>query len=136
MTHLSRRVRTATAALVAAVLASVALAAGPASADDDDDEVIREGACSAGTDWKVKAKTDDGRIELEGEVDSNQNGQTWNWKIKHNGTVSARGSATTTGPSGSFEVERKLTNLAGTDNFVFKAKNPADGETCRGTLAF
>ena len=112
------------------------LAAGPASADDDDDEVIREGSCSSGTDWKVKAKTDDGRIEFEGEVDSNQNGQTWTWKIKHNGTVSARGTATTTGPSGSFEVERKLTNLAGTDSFVFKARNPASGETCRGTLAF
>ena len=118
------------------VLASLVLAAGPASADDDDDEVRREGSCSAGTDWKVKAKTDDGRIEFEGEVDSNQNGQTWNWKIKHNGTVSARGTATTTGPSGSFDVERKLTNLAGTDNFVFKAKNPASGESCRGTLAF
>ena len=136
MTHLSRRARTTTGALVAVVLASLALAAGPASADDDDDEVIREGACSSGTDWKVKAKTDDGRIEFEGEVDSNQNGQTWKWKIKHNGTVSARGSATTTGPSGSFEVERKLTNLAGTDSFVFKAKNPSSGETCRGTLAF
>jgi hypothetical protein len=138
MSHLSRRARTTTTttgALVAVVLASLALAAGPAWADDDD-EVIREGACSSGTDWKVKAKADDGRIELEGEVDSNQNGQTWKWKIKHNGTVSARGSATTTGPSGSFDVERKLTNLAGTDSFVFKARNPGSGETCRGTLAF
>ena len=94
--------------------------------------MIREGSCSGSTDWKVKAKTDDGRLEFEGEIDSNRNGQTWSWKIKHNGTVSARGTSTTRGPSGSFEVERRLTNLSGTDQLVFKAKNPATARSARG----
>jgi hypothetical protein len=132
----SRRTRALTGALLPGVLAALLATASPAIADDDDNEIIREGSCSGGTDWKVKAKDDDGRIEFEGEIDSNKVGQTWKWKIKHNGTVSARGTATTTGPSGSFDVERKLTNLAGTDQLVFKAKNPASGETCRGALAF
>ncbi len=40
-----------------------------ASARDDDDRVIRTGSCSAGADWKLKVKTDDGRLEVEGEID-------------------------------------------------------------------
>jgi hypothetical protein len=118
------------------LLASAVLVAAPANAGDDDGEIRREGSCTAGTEWKVKAKNDDGRIEFEGEVDSNQNGQTWKWKMKHNGTVSASGTGTTTGPSGSFDVERKLANLGGTDMLVFKATNPATGERCRGAIAF
>ena len=134
---MNRRSRTASGTLVPVIVAAALLAAGPAFAGGgDDDEVIREGSCSASTDWKVKAKTDDGRLEFEGEIDSNRSGQSWSWKIKHNGSVSAKGASTTTRPSGSFEVERRLTDLAGTDQLVFKAKNPASGEVCRGTLAF
>ena len=140
MSHLSqpgrRRAARVVPALLGTVIASLVLCAGPAVAGDDDDEIRLEGSCSRSADWKIKAKSDDGRIEFEGEVDSNQNGQTWRWKMKHNGTVSARGTATTTGPSGSFDVERKLANLAGTDRLVFKAKNPASGERCRGALSF
>ena len=126
--------RPAGAAVAALVL--LALCAGPVSASDDDEEVRREGSCGQGTEWKVKAKEDDGRIEFEGEVDSNRNGQTWRWKMKHNGSISAQGTATTRAPSGSFDVERKLADLSGTDMLVFKAKNPATGERCRGAIAF
>ncbi len=108
----------------------------PSAGDDDDDRVERNGSCSAGTDWKIKAKSDDGRIEVEAEIDSNKVGQTWNWKFKDNGNVFAKGQSTTTGPSGSFEVERKPANLAGTDHFVFRAVNPSSGEVCRATVAW
>jgi hypothetical protein len=135
MSHLTRR-RTRLALALAPVVSSAVLTATPAVAGDDDDEIRREGSCTSGTDWKVKAKSDDGRIEFEGEVDSNVNGQTWSWRMKHNGSVSARGTGTTHGPSGSFDVERKLADLAGTDMLVFRAKNPATGERCRGAIAF
>jgi hypothetical protein len=128
--------RTAAAALTISTLGLTALAAGPASAGDDDDRVERNGSCSAGTDWKIKAKSDDGRIEVEAEIDSNKVGQTWSWKLKDNGSVLARGQSTTTGPSGSFEVERKPANQAGTDNFVFRAVYPATGEVCRATVSW
>ena len=81
-------------ALVAAT-APVAVA-GTATAGDGD--VVRRGSCSGSTDWKLKAKHDDGRIEVEGEVDSNRNGQVWRWRMLHNGSVSARGRATTHAP--------------------------------------
>jgi hypothetical protein len=100
----------------------------------NDDRVIKTGSCSDGADWKLKVKTDDGRLEVEGEVDSNQSGQSWNWKIKDNGSVAAKGTDTTGGRSGSFSVERKIPNLAGTDTVVFRAKH--SGEVCTGTIAF
>jgi len=109
----------------------LALAA-PAAASDD--EVIRRGSCSGNGDWKLKAKHDDGRIEVEGEVDTNKVGQTWNWVIRHNGSVSARGQATTQAPSGSFTVRRRVVNLSGLDKIVFRATNPRTDEVCRGVV--
>jgi hypothetical protein len=100
----------------------------------DDDRVIRTGGCSAGADWKLKVKTDDGRLEVEGEIDSNVAGQRWRWTLRHNGSVSDRGVATTTARSGSFEVERKVVDLAGTDALVFRAVR--DGQVCRGVVNY
>lgn len=134
MTTTRTRLAGALATSALAVTALTVLGAAPASAGDD--RVITTGACSGSTDWKMKAKTDDNRIEFEGEIDSNRNGQVWAWRILHNGSVSARGQATTQGPSGSFSVERRMVNLSGTDHFVFRAVNNRSGEVCRGTLNF
>ncbi len=130
------RALAATFALALFCVALVGAGAMSASAhdDDDDDRVIRTGACSAGADWKLKVKTDDGRLEVEGEVDSNTAGQRWRWTIRHNGSVSDRGVGTTTARSGSFEVERKVVDLAGTDRIVFRAVH--DGQTCRGVVNY
>lgn len=98
------------------------------------DDVRRSGGCSGSAHWKLKAKSDDGRIEVESEIDSNKSGQVWSWKLKHNGSVSARGTNKTGGPSGSFEVKRRMANLAGTDHFVFRATH--NGQVCRGTISF
>lgn len=106
----------------------------PALAKDGD--IIREGSCSARSDWKLKASEENNRIEVEGEVDSNVNGQNWRWKLLHNGSVSARGRATTVAPSGSFDVRRLMVDLAGEDSIGFRAKNPNTGEVCRGSLKY
>lgn len=125
-----------TIATVAAVttIAGLGFVAAPAMANDDD--VIRRGSCSGSSDWKLKASPEDGRIEVEGEVDSNKVGQTWRWRILHNGEVSARGKKTTKAPSGSFEVRRLLVDLRGDDGIGWRARNPKSGEVCRGRLVF
>jgi hypothetical protein len=133
MSHSRSALRAAAAALTAAVTVPL-LVAGPALANDDD--VIRRGGCTGGTDWKVKASPEDGRIEVEGEIDSNRSGQTWRWRLKHDGGLSAKGTATTGGRSGSFEVRRVLVDLSGPDTFVFRARNVGSGEVCRGTVTF
>jgi hypothetical protein len=126
------------AALAALTTTALLVAGAPSYASHGggggDDRVIRTGSCSNGADWKLKVKTDDGRLEVEGEVDSNRAGQSWKWKIKDNGSLAAKGSATTGGRSGSFSVERKISNLPGTDTVVFRAKR--SGEVCTGTIAF
>ena len=117
----------------AALLAVPALALTTAPAHAAGDDVRRSGSCSGSTSWKIKAGPDDGRIEVEAEIDSNRNGQTWSWRLVHNGSVSARGSRTTKAPSGSFEVRRRVVDLSGTDTVTFRARNTRNGEVCRGT---
>ena len=125
-------IRPALAALALVAAAAPVAVAGSATAGSGD--VVRRGSCSGSTDWKLKAKHDDGRLEVEGEVDSNRNGQSWRWRMIHNGSVSARGWATTHAPSGSFSVERRMVNLRGTDTIVLRARNPRTGEVCRGVV--
>ena len=115
------------AALVLAV-AIPALSAAPAQASGD--EVRRTGSCTGNARVEMKAKHDDGRIELEAEVDSNRNGQVWRWSIRHNGDLSFVGRARTVAPSGSFEVERRAVNAAGIDAFRFRARHRASGQVC------
>ena len=121
----------ATVALTAILVAT----GSPAMAKDKnkDGRVTASGSCT-GAAWKLKASPEDGRLEVEGEIDSNVAGQQWRWTIRHNGSVSDRGMATTTARSGSFEVERKIVDLAGTDAVVFKAVR--DGQVCRGVVNF
>jgi len=108
------------------------IAAGPASAKDG--EVLRRGSCTGASDWKLKAKPDDGRLEVEFEVDSNRNGQTWSVRITDNGVQVFAGNRTTQPPSGSFEVQRRIANRAGTDTIRARATNARTGESCTGSL--
>ena len=100
------------------------------------DGVVRSGSCSSGARWKVKVGPDNGRLEVEGEVDSNRAGQSWRWSMRHNGILVTSGSATTAGRSGSFEVRRLMTNRAGTDTVTFYARRPATGQSCSGVVRF
>jgi hypothetical protein len=120
--------KTTGAAAVLLIAALPALGAGAAHASGGGGDVTHRGSCSGSTHWKIKAKPDNGRIEVESEIDSNHNGQTWRWVLKHDGSVAARGKATTKGPSGSFEVKRRTSNHAGRDSFRFRATHA--GEVC------
>jgi hypothetical protein len=113
--------------------ALLSLPAGVAAKDGD---VIREGSCSGRSDWKLKLSPENGRIEVEFEVDSNVNGQTWNVRLKRDGNVFFTGQRTTQPPSGSFEVRRVISNSAGSDFVVGRAVNKKTGEACRGTATF
>ena len=112
------------------------LVAGAAPAGAKSGDVVNSGACSGSAHWKLKVGPDNGRLEVEGEVDSNRAGQHWTWRIRHNGVVAARGARDTAGASGSFTVRRILPNLAGTDTVVFRARRPATGQVCRGVVRF
>jgi hypothetical protein len=112
-------------------VASLGVAAAPVAAKSGDD-VITRGSCSGATDWKLKIGPEDGRIEVEFEVDQNRNNRLWRVVMAQNGAVVLRTSRYTRAPSGSFEVHRVLKNLAGHDRIVARTTNVRTGEVCRG----
>ena len=133
MNHLNTRTAAKAVTLASATaLLAVPLVATSAQASDDR-EVRASRSCATGQ-IKVKAKGDDGRIEVEGEVDTNRRGQTWAWTMRRDGTTVARGTGTTAGPSGSFSVERKVADPAGSDRIVFRAVR--GGTTCSVAVTF
>ena len=112
----------------------MALAA-PGVANAKAGDVIVSGKCSAASTSKLKLSPDNGRIEVEFDVDQNVVGHLWKVRISDNGTLVARAKATTTAPSGSFTVGRRITNLAGTDMVTATAKNTVTGERCSATAS-
>jgi hypothetical protein len=117
------------------VLAVVVVASGFAlvpAANAKDGDVIRRGSCSGASDWKLKLSPENGKIEVEFEVDSNKVGQSWRVRIRENGVLIFSGTRMTRAPSGSFEVRRLAEDHAGTDAFRARAVNLASGETCLG----
>jgi hypothetical protein len=105
-----------------------------ASAKEGD--VIREGSCSRRTDWKLKLSPENGRIEVEFEVDQSRNGRRWRVRMWHDGNRFFKGRRVTRPPSGSFEIRRVQPNRAGVDHFQARALNPRSGETCVGRARF
>jgi hypothetical protein len=121
------------AGLVAATILAVTPAAFASSGKGGG--VQKSGMCSANSTWTLKAKPDNGRLEVEFEVDQNVSGDTWNVRLKDNGTVFFKGTRVTQPPSGSFTVHRRTANQAGTDLIVGRAANQRTGEVCRGALS-
>jgi len=97
--------------------------------------IEKSGPCSAASTWKLKAKTDNGLLEVEFEVDQNVVGDVWNVVMKDNGTRFFRGQRTTQAPGGSFTVRRRIANQSGTDTIQARAKNQSTGEICQGSLS-
>jgi hypothetical protein len=129
----------ATGALVVASLLMIAPAAqaggGGGGGGGGNGDVITRGSCSGQSDWKLKVKPDNSSLELEFEVDSNVNGQSWHVRIKQNGVRIFAGTRVTQGPSGSFDMTRRPNDSVGTDRFVARATNPSTGETCVGLIS-
>jgi hypothetical protein len=99
-------------------------------------DVMRQGSCSGRSDWKLKLSAEDGRIEVEFEVDQNMVGDRWRVKIRHDGDVAFRDIRRTRGASGSFEARTVEPNHAGSDTFRARATNLSTGEVCVGHATF
>ena len=119
-------------ALVAAFVLLVP--AGIAAAGQND--VIREGSCGNASDWKVKVSPENGRLEVEFEVDQNVSGDRWRVRIRHDGDLAFRGTRTTHGASGSFTVRIVENDTAGSDVFRARARNLSTDEVCAGSATF
>ena len=116
------------AALVVGLCAALVLLAlgSPALAKDGD--VLVRGTCSGASTAKLKLSEEDGRIEVEFEVDQNRNGVAWTVVLTRDGSRVARLTRVTRAPSGSFEARRVIANPAGAD--VVRATAQRRGESC------
>jgi hypothetical protein len=118
---------------LALAVAALAATPGGALAKGSDGEKRVAGSCTAGATAKLKAKPDDGRLQVEFEVDQNRNGVTWNVSIRRNGVRVVNTQATTMAPSGSFSVERRIGDPAGADKLKARAVSPS-GQVCSAQL--
>jgi hypothetical protein len=118
---------------LASALAAMLVAAPTATAKDGD--VLVRGTCTGATTSKLKLSEEDGRIEVEFEVDQNRNGVRWTVVLRRQASVLVRTARVTRGPSGSFELRRVVGNRAGPDRIVARAAR-ASGEVCRAAATF
>ena len=125
----------ATSGIASAILLGT-LAAPAATLAKGSDGVRATGTCTIRSTSKIKAKLDNGRIEVEFEVDQNRNNRLWTVRIYDDGIRVFTGLRRTVAPSGSFTVTRWITDRAGTDTIVARAVNATTGEVCRAKVNF
>lgn len=121
-----------TACIAVGAIAALAV---PASSMGSDNDIRRSGHCTGASTSKIKVKPDNGGLEVEFEVDQNRNGAKWKVKLKRNSDVFFKGTRTTRAPSGSFSVERRTGDSAGTDRLVGIARNKQSGERCSASVS-
>jgi hypothetical protein len=114
---------------------AVVLALAPATLAKDGDVLVR-GTCTNASSAKLKLSPEDGRIEVEFEVDQNRNGIRWSVSLRRvlpsGARLVAGGSRVTQPPSGSFEFRRVVADLGGRDTIRAQATSRS-GEVCRAT---
>jgi hypothetical protein len=113
---------------------AAAFVAVPTTAAKDGDVLVR-GTCSGPTTSKLKLSEEDGRIEVEFEVDQNRTGVRWTVTLRRPAALLVRTTRITRGPSGSFELRRVVGNRAGPDRIIARATR-ATGEVCRAAATF
>ena len=126
--------KAATLGALTALAAVLALFVAPTAVAKDGD-ILRAGTCTRSTDSKIKLSEEDGRIEVEFEVDQNRIGVRWRVVLTQNGRTVARMTRVTRGRSGSFEARGVAPNRAGADRFVGRATSPS-GEVCTARATF
>ena len=120
-------------AVAALIVLPAALAAVPAAPAKDGD-VRRAGRCTAASTAKIKLSEENGRIEVEFEVDQNRVGVRWNVVLRKNGAVIRRASRVTRAPSGSFELRALTANRAGPERITAVATRAR--ERCSAAATF
>jgi len=127
--------RFTTAALAVAVAAVTAVVATPGALAKDGDVRIK-GTCTTSATSKLKLGAENGRIEVEFEVDQNRNGVSWRVTLHRNGALVGTTTATTRAPSGSFTVRRVVDETAGAPDRIVAVATNRSGATCRAAASF
>ena len=116
--------------VVVALLALVTVT--PSAASAVDGRVVRRGACTGPSDWKLDVRREDGaRLRVKLEIEGGRSGQDWHVFLSDNGTNVFSGTRTS-GSGGYLEVRVRATDRSGPDAIKAAANNIATGESCTG----
>ncbi|MBA2742146.1 MAG: hypothetical protein H0U46_09065 [Actinobacteria bacterium] len=124
----------ATRFIVGIVLVGLLAVAATPVASAKRGDVLTVGSCTESATSKIKLSEENGRIEVEFEVDQNRTGVSWSVAIRHRGQVVRRLVRVTRGPSGSFEARVVVPNGPGADRIAATAIRR--GETCTAAAGF
>ena len=86
--------------MLVAAIAAISFVYVPPMLGKDGDDLVR-GFCGKSSSSKLKLSPENGRIEVEFEVDQNRNGVRWSVVLRRGTRVILRGARTTRPPSGS-----------------------------------
>jgi hypothetical protein len=119
---------------LAAVLtiSGAVLAVAPVASAKNGDGVRVSGVCMHKSTSNLKLSGEDGKVEVEFQVDQNRNGVPWKVSLRRNGSIVTSTTATTRSPSGSFSLRRVIPGAHGT----FVAIATRSGETCTARASF
>lgn len=121
-------------ALLRSFLVLSALALLPAFAHDGHDHaLVRQSACGGGVKSKISASPENGRIELEYEVDNAQPGDTWKIVIRKNGAVILR-TQKRVNAAGNAEVRVLTPNGNGNERIKATATRVGGGGSCAANV--
>ncbi|NJN23476.1 MAG: hypothetical protein HC810_02540 [Acaryochloridaceae cyanobacterium RL_2_7] len=116
-------------------LAAVAMNSVPLAAQAKDGDVIQRVSCSQRSEIKLKASPENGRIEVEAEIDDSVPGQRWRLVMKKNSQTIFNG-VRQVNSLGNVEVRVLTPNGAGVENIVANARNLNTGEQCNVSVRY
>ena len=127
------------AVAVSLVLAAGVLSLAPSAVAGDGGTAKDKDPCSDASTVKLKVEaTSADRLLATGVVYSDD-GNLWDWAFRHDGDVSADGTAKADGDGEgkSFRLSRTMVDFAGAKDYItFRAENRHTGEVCRAELQF
>ena len=121
---------TKTIAAAFAVAAALGATTAQAATAKNGDGVRVAGTCSDTSASNLKVKRDNGRLQVEFEVDQNHGGVPWTIELRKDGRLVFEGTRMTAAPSGSFSLHRHMGGAKG----LIKARATRNGETCSATI--
>ena len=125
-----RRVVVAWAATLGLVLgAPAALAKNDEAKKDKDD-------CRETSSVKLKVEPESGGVLQVTAVVWSDDSDVWDWRMKHNDDVSARGTVKAKDADKSFKIVRDMADFSGPDDIEFRAQNTVTGEVCKNQIVF
>lgn len=124
------------AAVLPALLTASLVLAGPSAMAKKNDGVKDKDKCRESSSVKLKIEPESGGILQVTAVVWSDDSDVWDWRMRHNDDLSARGTVKAKDADRSFKIVRDMADFTGPDEVEFRAENTSTGEVCRNTLTY